>query len=89
LNLYKTTDRSLAGGERTKFHEAADSTIAPGMASSVMPYTQFNNMADRVFTDNKEYDKSMKLGTKQLAKMSKEYVKPISKKKRKIKKTDK
>jgi hypothetical protein len=54
-----------------------------------MPYTQFNNMADRVFTDNKEYDKSMKLGTKQLAKMSKEYVKPISKKKRKIKKTDK
>ena len=87
LNLYKTTDRSLAGGERTKFHEAADSTIAPGMASSVMPYTQFNNMADRVFTDNKEYDKSMKLGTKQLAKMSKEYVKPISKKKRKIKKT--
>ena len=58
LNLYKTTDRSLAGGERTKFHEAADSTIAPGMASSIMPYTQFNNMADRVFTDNKEYDKS-------------------------------
>jgi hypothetical protein len=29
----------------------------------------------------------MRLGTKQLAKMSKEYVKPISKKKRKIKKT--
>ena len=57
------------------------------MASSVMPYTQFNNMADRMFTNNKEYDKSMKLGTKQLSKMSKEYVKPISKKKRKIKKT--
>jgi hypothetical protein len=87
LNLYKTTDRSLAGGERTRFVEAADSTIAPGMASSVMPYTQFNNMADRMFTDNREYDKSMKLGTKQLAKMSKEFVKPISKKKRKIKKT--
>jgi hypothetical protein len=88
LNLYKTTDRSLSGGERTKFHEAADSSIAPGMASSIMPYTQFNNMADRIFTDNREYDKSMKLGTKQLAKMSKEYVKPISKKKRKIKKTN-
>ena len=44
-------------------------------------------MADRMFTNNKEYDKSMKLGTKQLSKMSKEYVKPISKKKRKIKKT--
>jgi hypothetical protein len=86
LNLYKTTDRSLIGGERTKFHEAADSTIAPGMASSVMSYTQFNNMSDRMFTDNQEYDKSMKLGTKQLSKMSKEYVKPISKKKRKNKK---
>jgi len=89
LNLYKTTDRSLVGGERTKFHEAADSSVAPGMASSIMPYTQFNNMSDRIFTDNQEYDKSMKLGTKQLAKMSKEYVKPISKKKRKIKETDK
>jgi len=87
LNLYKTSDRSISGGERTKFHEAADSTIAPGMASSVMPYTQFNNMNDRMFTNNQEYDKSMRLGTKQLAKMSKEIVKPISKKKRKIKKT--
>ena len=87
LNLYKTTDRGVVGGERTKFHEAADSTIAPGMASSVMPYSQFNNMSDRMFTNNKEYDKSSRLGTNQLAKMSKEFVKPISKKKRKIKKT--
>lgn len=85
LNLYKTTDRSIIGGERTKFHEASDSSVAPGMASSVMPYTQFNNMSDRMFTDNREHDKSMRLGSKQLSKMSKEYVKPISGKKRKSK----
>jgi hypothetical protein len=89
LNLYKTTDRGIEGGERTKFLEAADGSIAPGMASSVMPYTQFNNMADNMFTNNKEYDKRMRLGTTQLAKMSKDIVKPISKKKRKIKKTKK
>lgn len=80
LNLYKTTDRSLKGGERTKFHEAADSSVAPGMASSVMPFSQFNNMADRIFTDGQEYDKSMKLATKQLAKMSKEFAKKKIKK---------
>lgn len=89
LNLYKTTDRSIKGGERTKFHpvkEASDSTIAPGMASSIMPFTQFNNMKDNMFTDPKEYDKSMERGSKQLAKMSKEYTKSISEKRRKKKK---
>ena len=82
LNLYKTTDRGIQGGERTKFHEAADGSIAPGMASSVMPYTQFNNMADNMFTNNQEYDKRMRLGSKQLAKMSKDIV---AKKKKKSK----
>jgi len=90
LNLYKTTDRKLKGGERTKFHpveEAADSSIAPGMQTSVMAFSQFNNMKDRMFTDPNEYDKSMELGTKQLAKMSKENTKSISnRRKRKIKK---
>lgn len=81
FNLYKTTDRELKGGERTKFSmtEASGSTIAPGMASSVMAFSQFNNMKDRMFTDPNEYDKSSELGTKQLAKMSKEYVKPKKK----------
>jgi len=83
LNLYKTTDREIQGGERTKFHEAADGSIAPGMASSVMPYTQFNNMADNMFTNNQENDKRMRLGSKQLAKMSKDI---LPKRKRKIKK---
>jgi hypothetical protein len=90
FNLYKTTDRKLKGGERTKFHpveEAADSSIAPGMQTSVMAFSQFNNMKDRMFTDPNEYDKSMELGTKQLAKMSKENTKSISnRRKKKIKK---
>lgn len=85
LNLYKTTDRNIKGGERTKFHEAADSTVAPGMGSSVMAFSQFNNMNDRMFTNNKEYDKSSRLGTNQLAKMSKELIKPISKNRKKRK----
>lgn len=67
LNLYKTTDRNILGGERTKFHESV-----MGMESSVMPFSQFNNMKDRMFTNNKEYDKSMRLGSEQLAKVSKE-----------------
>jgi hypothetical protein len=84
LNLYKTTDRALKGGERTKFHES--SHIAPGMASSVMPFSQFNNMSDRMFTNNQEYDKSMRLGTGQLAKMSKDILK---RPKRKVKSKNK
>lgn len=78
LNLYDTNKRGEVpkrtryhAGEETKFHENSGSSIAPGMASSVMPFTQFNNMADRMFTNNQEQDKSMRLGSTQLAKMSK------------------
>jgi hypothetical protein len=42
-------------------------------------------MKDRMFTDPNEYDKSSELGTKQLAKMSKEYIRP-KRLKKKIKK---
>lgn len=90
LSLYKTTDRSKKGGERSRYisgkeevFEAAGSSIAPGMGSSVMAFSQFNNMSDRMFTNNQEYDKSMRLGSNQLAKMSKEIIKA---KKKKLKK---
>ncbi len=54
FNLYDTTDRNIKGGVRDKFHpetieESNGSNQAPGMASSIMPYTQFNNMADKYF----------------------------------------
>lgn len=84
LNLYKTTDRSIKGGERTKFHESNASSQAPGMASSIMPFSQFNNMNDRMFTNNLENDKSNRLGSNQLLKMSKDYLKIKKKRKNKI-----
>jgi hypothetical protein len=58
LSLYKTTDRSKKGGEVSKFRsgeeikEATDSIQAPGMASSVMSFTQYNNLASRLFPSN-------------------------------------
>lgn len=76
LNLYKTTDRSIKGGERTRFHKSflSESNTSKGMESSIMPFSQFNNIGDRMFTNGDEYDKSMKLGTRQLSKMSKDYL---------------
>lgn len=57
-----------------------------GLESSIMPFTQFNNMKDRMFTDPKEYDKSSRMGRDQLSKMSKDYVKLDSKNTRRRKK---
>lgn len=86
LNITKSS-RIFKSKEYTQnLEEAADSTIAAGMASSVMPFSQFNNMNDRMFTNNQEYDKSSRLGSQQLAKMSKEIIKPIKKKRKKSKK---
>lgn len=88
LNLYKTTDRNIKGGERVKYYESNASNQAPGMASSVMPFLQFNNMAERLFpsetSDQSPTSHTHKLYTKQLSKMSKEYVKPVKKKKSKF-----
>lgn len=50
FNLYDTTDRNIRGGVRDKIHpELVDENKAPGMESSIMPYTQFNNMGDKYF----------------------------------------
>lgn len=69
----------------TKKVRSISENQAPGLQSSIMPFTQFNNMSNRMFTDPKEYDKEMEKGTEQLAKMSKEYINPISKKRKKKK----
>lgn len=86
LNLYKTSDRKLKGGERTKFHEATSSTQAPGMASSIMPFTQFNNITSRLFPSETadQQDPTLntsKLSSKYLAKLSKDIEKPSKRKK--------
>jgi hypothetical protein len=53
LTLFKTTDRNIKGGEPTKFkaNEANVSTQAPGMASSVASFKQFNNITKRYYND--------------------------------------
>lgn len=89
LNLYKTTDRKLKGGERTKFHESTSPSQAPGMASSVMPFTQFNSMTSRLFpsetADQQDPTLNMsKLSSKYLAKLSKDIERP--KKRKRLKK---
>ena len=91
LNLYKTTDRSIEGGERTKFNESSHQ--APGMASSVMPFTQFNSMTNRLFpSDTKDQDPSShtnKLYSKYLATLSKNIEsKEKSKSRKKTKKSN-
>jgi hypothetical protein len=90
LSIYKTTDRSIKGGEMTKFHEATDSIQAPGMASSVMSFTQYNNMGSRLFPSNtKENDpvvNTHRAATNFLNDKSKEWTKDLKKVSRKRKK---
>jgi hypothetical protein len=92
LSLHKTTDRTKKGGEITKFRqgeevpvsEATNSIQAPGMASSVMSFTQYNNMASRLFPgNNKDNDpvaNTHRLATDYITKQSKEWTKDIKKK---------
>jgi hypothetical protein len=90
LSLYKTTDRSKKGGEISKFRkgeevtESTHTTQAPGMASSVMSFTQYNNMANRLFPsntkDNDPVANTHRLATDFISKQSKEWTKDIKKK---------
>lgn len=82
FNLFDTNKRGEAP-VRTRYQKGKEQvfqeSVAPGLESSVLPFTQFNNMGDRMFTNNTEQDKSMRMGVNQLNKMSKGVV---SKKKR-------
>jgi hypothetical protein len=93
LSIYKTTDRSIKGGEMTKFHEATDSIQAPGMASSVMSFTQYNNMGSRLFPSNtKENDpvvNTHRAATNFLNDKSKEWTKNLKKNSQGLKKKKK
>lgn len=90
LSLHKTTDRTIKGGEITKFRqgaevsEATDSIQAPGMASSVMSFTSFNNMASRLFPsnvkDNDPVANTHRMATDYINKQSKEWTKDVKKK---------
>lgn len=90
LSLYKTTDRNIKGGEMTKFHEATDSIQAPGMASSVMSFTQYNNMGSRLFPSNTNENDPVvnthRAATNFLNDKSKEWTKDLKKKSKGLKK---
>ena len=90
LSLHKTTDRSIKGGEITKFRQGAEiseathSIQAPGMASSVMSFSSFNNMASRLFPsnvkDNDPVANTHRMATDYISKQSKEWTKDVKKK---------
>lgn len=59
LNLYKTTERGKKGGERTKFKSGEEikfesSHQAPGMESSIIPFTKWNNMTQNLYPNDKD-----------------------------------
>jgi len=66
----------------TAKNEATHSTQAPGMASSVMSFTQYNNMASRLFPsnvkDNDPVANTHRLATDYLSKQSKEWTKDLN-----------
>jgi hypothetical protein len=81
LNVYKTTDRTLKGGERTKYRMGQvteTSNQAWGMESSVLPFTKFNNMTQRLLPNSKDatkddYHNQMKNQTQQAVELYKEF----------------
>jgi len=52
LSLIKTTDPKISGGEMTKFTEASHQ--APGTENSVLPFTKWGNMTQRLYPDSKD-----------------------------------
>jgi hypothetical protein len=77
-------DTSKGGYQKKDIVESTHTTQAPGMASSIMPFTSFNNMASRLFPANdKDVDpvaNTHRLYTDYLTKQSKEWTKDIKKK---------
>jgi hypothetical protein len=52
LSVIQTTNRELQGGEITKFTETSHQT--PGLESSVLPFTKWNNMTQRLYPNSKD-----------------------------------
>ena len=52
LSLIKTTDPTVKGGEMTKFTETSHQ--ATGMESSILPFTKWNNMTQRLYPNSKD-----------------------------------
>ena len=90
LNVYNTNDRNIKGGTRRRFKEGdimqETSNQAPGMESSVLPFTQFNNMTTRLYPNTKDAPtddchNQLKNQTKQATSLYKEFAYKRKKKK--------
>jgi hypothetical protein len=87
LSLYKTTDPTVKGGEVTKFTETSHQT--PGLESSVLPFTKWNNMTQRLYPNSKDaptddYHNQMKNNINQASDLYKKFA--FKRKKNKLKK---
>ena len=87
LSLYKTTDPTIKGGEVTKFTETSHQT--PGLESSVLPFTKWNNMTQRLYPNSNDapkddYHNQMKNNVNQVGDLYKKFA--FKRKKNKSKK---
>lgn len=76
LSLYKTTDPTIKGGEVTKFTETSHQT--PGLESSVLPFTKWNNMTQKLYPNSKDaptddYHNQMKNNVNQASDLYKKF----------------
>ena len=86
---FTVIDTSKGGYERTdiisnqKIGEATDSIQAPGMASSIMSFSSFNNQGSRLFPsnvgDNDPVAHTHRMATDYISKQSKEWTKGFKK----------
>ena len=54
LHFYQTTDVSIPGGEKTSYGVTETSHQTPGLESSVLPFTKWNNMTQRLYPNSKD-----------------------------------
>lgn len=54
LHFYQTTDVSIPGGEKTSYGVTETSHQTPGLESSVLPFTKWNNMTQRLYPSSKD-----------------------------------
>lgn len=93
FSLYKTTDRKIKGGERKKFYSdgiTETSHQAPGLENSILSFTKWNNMTQRLYPNSKDaptddYHNQMKNNVNQIIDLQKQSIK----KRRKINKNKK
>lgn len=94
LNLYKTTDRTIPGGVRTRFRGSKEETFESntgvnfdGLQSSVLPFTKWNNMTQNLYPSTKDqpkddYHNQLKNQTNQAKDLAKQFAYKRNKRKK-------